>query len=80
MIEEDIKEVREEDMDEEEEEDMVVVEEDHLFSLIVEKWATCHDSVPNMHSVGTVTVQSMSQKISQICWKSGKKRRCIAIW
>jgi hypothetical protein len=68
-------------MDEEEDEDMVVVEEDHLFVLIVVKWATCHDFVLNHTlSVGTVTVQSMSQKISQICWQSGKRRRHTAIW
>jgi hypothetical protein len=43
-------------MDEEEDEDMVVVEEDHLFVLIVEKWAMCHDFVPNhMLSMGTIT-------------------------
>jgi hypothetical protein len=71
----------EEDLDKEEEEDMVVVEEDHLSTLIVEKWATCHDFVPNCTlSMGTATVHSMSLKIAQNCWQSGKKRRHIAIW
>jgi hypothetical protein len=44
-------------MDEDKEEDMVVVEEDHLFYLIVAKWATCCNFVPNHTlSVGTTIV------------------------
>jgi hypothetical protein len=80
-IEENTKEVQEEDMDEEEDEDIVVVEEHYLFSLIVEKWATSHDFVPNhAHFVGTSKIQRISQKIVRICWQSGKRRKCTAIW
>jgi hypothetical protein len=68
-------------MDEEEEEHTVVVEEDCMSSLIVVKWATCRDFVPNcVLSMGIATVQSISRNISQNCWQSGKKRRHIAIW
>jgi hypothetical protein len=67
QIEEDIKEVREEDMDEEEDEDMVEVEEYHPLFLIVKKWATFEDFVPNrMLSMGIVIVSSMPLNIFQI--------------
>jgi hypothetical protein len=49
-IEEDIKKVQEEDLYEEE--DMVMVETYLLYSLTMEKWAKCHNFVPNYtHSV-----------------------------
>jgi hypothetical protein len=61
LIDEDIKEVQEEDMEKEEKEDMVVVEEDCITSLTMEKWATCHDSIPDhVHSMGTTILQIMS--------------------
>jgi len=68
-------------MDEDEEYD-TMVEEDNLFSLIVENGIMCHDSVLSCTlSMGTtITIPSMSQKIAEICWKSGKKIKCIAIW
>jgi hypothetical protein len=58
-------------------EDTMMEEEDCLSTLIVVKWATFHNCVL---SVGIFIVQSMSQNIAQICWKSGKKRKCISIW
>jgi hypothetical protein len=67
QIEEDIKEVREEDMDEEEDEDMVEVEEYHPLVLIVEKWSTFEDFVPNHAlSMGILIVPSMPLNIFQI--------------
>jgi hypothetical protein len=66
-IEEDTKEVLEEDMDLEEDKDMVVLEGDHMFYLILVKWAMSHDFVPNhMLTLSTLTVLSMS--LSHICW------------
>jgi hypothetical protein len=74
-------EARKEDIKEEEVKDMVGEEVDSPPISTMVRQAAWRISVPSpMHCVDITTTYTMSWRITQGCWKNGKKNRGVATW